>query len=103
MGEEQDEDPEDVYPEEYDGPTVRIPRVDVPTVEVPTDGSDAISDSPIVAIFVLQVVVWNAILLCFSLGVMFVYFRGDWETGRTLIGASVVLALYSAYRWPRGD
>jgi hypothetical protein len=96
----QDDESDDVYPEEYDGPRVRIPSVDVPEVEVSTSESDAITDSPIATLFALHVLIWNAVLLFFSLGVMLVYFEGNWNTGGQLIVVSIVLTLYGVYRWP---
>ena len=96
----QDNESEDINPGEYDGVNVRIPQVDVPEVDVSTDDSDVILDSPIAALFVLHVIIWNAVLLCFSLGVMLIYFRQSWTTGGQLIGVSVILTLYGAYRWP---
>jgi hypothetical protein len=102
-----DNESEDIYPEEYDGPKAQIPRVDVPEVDVPEVdvpevdvSSDTIADSPIVGLFVLHVIIWNAVLLCFSLGVMLIYFRQSWTTGGRLIGISIILTLYGAYRWP---
>lgn len=88
-------DPEDPYPEGMDGPTVDIPHVDVPRAPV-----DTVTDSPIIRSFVLQVVLWNAILLVASLGVLLIVFRSDWITGSQLIGVAAVLVLYSHYRWP---
>jgi hypothetical protein len=102
MEDGQDNESEDIYPGEYDGPKVRIPHVDVPEVDVPTSDSDAISDSPIAALFVLHVIIWNAVLLSLSLGVMLIYFRQNWTTGGQLIGISIILTLYGAYRWPDG-
>lgn len=97
MGDGQD-DESDIFPDEYDGPRVRIPRVDVPGGDGST--SDTIADSPIAALFVLHVIIWNVVLLCFSLGVMLIYFRQDWVTGGQLVGISAILALYGVYRWP---
>lgn len=90
-------DPEDPYPEGIDGPTVEVPSVDVPSVS-----AEDVRDSPILRLFVLQVVVWNLVLLAVSLGGMLIYFEGNWETGGRLVAAGAVLALYGAYRWPRG-
>ncbi|MDS0298307.1 hypothetical protein NDI76_06095 [Halogeometricum sp. S1BR25-6] len=95
---------DDVYPDEYRGPTARIPNVDVPKVDVPTANSDSMSDSSITTLFVLQVVIWNAVLLCFSLGLMLIYFRQNGAAGGQLLSVSLILALYGVYRWPRsGD
>ena len=100
MEDRQDEEPDDIYPREYDGPKVRIPDVDVPEVDVSTADSSVLSDSPIAALFVLHVIVWNAVLLCFSLGVMLIYFQGNWTVGGQLIAVGAILTLYGAYRWP---
>lgn len=88
-------DPEDPYPEGIDGPTV-----DIPTIDVSSGSVDDFRDSAIVRLFVLQVVVWNVVLLAASVGLLLIYFRNDWATGGQLLGASAVLVLYSAYRWP---
>ena len=100
MEDRQDDESEGIFPEEYDGPKVRIPRVDVPETGASTSSSDAIADSPIAALFVLHVIIWNIVLLCFSLGVMLIYFRGNWTIGGQLIGIGIVLTLYGVYRWP---
>lgn len=93
-------DPEDPYPEGVDGPTV-----DIPSVDVPSASAEDFRESPIVRLFVVQVVVWNLILLAASVGLLLIYFRNAWTTGGQLIGVSAVLLLYSVYRWPgrRGD
>lgn len=88
-------DSEDPYPDGVDGPTV-----DIPTVEVPSASAADLRDSPLVRVFVLQVVVWNLILLAVSVGLLLIYFRSDWTTGGQLLGVSALLLLYSAYRWP---
>lgn len=88
-------DPEDPYPEGVDGPTVDIPHVDVPRAPV-----DTLTDSPIIRTFILQVLLWNAILLVASLGVFLIVFRSNWTTGSQLLGVAAVLVLYSRYRWP---
>jgi hypothetical protein len=100
MEDGQDNESEEVYPGEYDGPRVRIPQASMPEIDVPTGDSDVVVDSPIAALFVLHVIIWNAVLLSFSLGVMLIYFRQDWTTGGRLIVISVILTLYGAYRWP---
>ncbi|WP_380675226.1 DUF7322 domain-containing protein [Salinigranum sp. GCM10025319] len=93
------DDSENLYPEGMEGPTVRTPSVDVPTAS-----EDVFQRSAIARLFVLHVFVWNAVILFLSLGVMLIYFRNDWETGRRLLAAGVILAAYGIYRWPRdGD
>ena len=47
------------------------------------------ADSPIAALFVLHVVIWNAVLFLFSLGVMLIYFRQNWTIGGQLIGVQI--------------
>lgn len=88
-------DPEDPYPEGVDGPTVDIPAVDAPAASF-----EDVRDSAIVRLFVLQVLVWNGILLAGSVGLLLIYFRSDWTMGGQLLALSAVLALYSWYRWP---
>jgi hypothetical protein len=83
-------DPEDPYPEGIDGPTVDVPSASV----------NDLSDLAIVRLFVLQVIVWNLVLMTVSVGVLLIYFRNDWTTGGQLLGAGAVLILYSVYRWP---
>lgn len=83
-------DPEDPYPEGIDGPTVDVPSASV----------NDLSDLAIVRLFVLQVIVWNLVLMTVSVGVLLIYFRNDWTTGGQLLGAGAVLILYSLYRWP---
>lgn len=100
MGDGESNEPTDPYPPEYDGPTVEIPRVDPPDVDPPEATSEGIADSPIATLFVLHVVIWNAVLLLLSLGVLLIYFEQNWSTGPRLIAAGAVLALYGAYRWP---
>lgn len=103
MRDDRDTGLDDIYPDEYRGPTARIPNVDVPKVDIPTTNSDAVSDSSITTLFVLHVVIWNAVLLCLSLGLMLIYFRQNWAVGGQLLSVSAILALYGAYRWPNGD
>lgn len=87
---------DDPYPPGVDGP-----RVDIPTVETSRVTSDRIRNDPVLRAFILQVILWNAILLAGSLAVMLVYFRGDWTMGGRLLVATALLFLYSIYRWPR--
>ncbi|MDS0293323.1 DUF7322 domain-containing protein [Halogeometricum luteum] len=103
MSDDRDSVFDDVYPDEYRGPRARIPNVDVPKVDIPTTDSDAMSDSSITTLFVLHVVIWNAVLLCFSLGLMLIYFRQNGALGGQLLSVSLILALYGVYRWPRGE
>lgn len=86
-------DPENPYPEGMDGPTVDIPSV----------SAGEIRHSKLLRLFVLQVFIWNAVLLTVSVGLLLLYFETDWRTGSQLIGIGVVLAIYGAYRWPNRD
>lgn len=88
---------DDPYPDEYNGP-----RAEVRSVDIPDSSSSDVPDSSLTTLFVFHVVIWNAVLLSFSLGLMFIYFEQNWRGGGQLVGASVVLALYGAYRWPDG-
>ena len=89
-------------PAEYDGPSVDVPAVDPPSVDVPKASSEAVSDSPLTTLFVLHVIVWNAVLLLASLGTLLIVFEGTWNLGGSLLGAAGILALYGVYRWPEG-
>lgn len=52
------------------------------------------------AVFVLQVVIWNAVLLLAALGALLVGVEGRWRIGTTLLGTAGLLAAYGGYRWP---
>jgi hypothetical protein len=74
-------------PPEVDGP--EIPSVEAPSVDV--DYEDVPPD--ILRTFWILVLIANAGLLAFSLGVMFVIFRGNWDLGARLVVASGLLAI----------
>lgn len=74
-------------PPEVDGP--EIPSVEVPSVDV--DYEDVPPD--ILRTFWILVLIANAGLLAFSLGIMFVVFRGNWDLGARLVVASGLLAV----------
>ena len=90
------DDSESLYPEGMDGPTI-----DPPSVGVPEPTEDVFQRSPIARLFLIHVVVWNAVVLFVSLGVMLIYFRNDWTLGGRLLVAGGVLTVYGLYRWPR--
>jgi hypothetical protein len=96
------EDSERLYPEGMDGPTIDPPSVDTPSVAIPEPAGDVFQRSPIARLFLLHVVVWNAVVLLVSLGAMLIFFRNDWNMGGRLLVAGGVLTLYGLYRWPRG-
>lgn len=99
------DDPENPYPPGTDGPRVEIPSVDVPSVDVPSveASTGELGDSKLTSLFLLHVVLWNAVVLLLSLGAMLVYFRGDTATGSQLLAAGVILTAYGLYRLPDGD
>lgn len=94
------DDPENPYPPGTDGPRVEIPSVDVPSVEASTD---ELGDSKLTSLFLLHVILWNAVVLLLSLGAMLIYFRGNTATGGQLLAAGVILTAYGLYRLPGGD
>ena len=92
------DDSESLYPDGMDGPTI-----DPPSVSAPDATGDVFQRSPIARLFLLHVVVWNAVVLLVSLGAMLIYFRNDWTTGGRLLLAGGILTAYGLYRWPRGN
>jgi len=50
--------------------------------------------------FVLQVMIWNAVLLVLALGILLVTVRGRTDLGGALIAAGLVLAGYGVIRYP---
>lgn len=87
-GEPEEFDPDEVGPE--------IPDVE-PSVEVPSvDVSDAAAslDEDLFRAFWGAVVFLNVALVALSLGVMLVYFRGDWERGGASVAVGVVAAAF---------
>lgn len=94
------DDSENPYPPGTDGPSVEIPSVDVPSVEASTD---ELGDSKLTSLFLLHVILWNAVVLLLSLGAMLIYFRGNAATGGQLLAAGVILTAYGLYRLPDGD
>lgn len=94
------DDPDNPYPPGTDGPRVDIPSVDAPSIETATGN---LGDSELMPLFLLHVVLWNAVLLVLSLGAMLIYFRGDTATGGQLLVAGVILTAYGLYRLPDTD
>lgn len=74
-------------PPTVDGP--EVPSVDVPSVDV--DYEDVPSE--LLRYFWLLVIIANAAVLAFSLGAMYVGFRGNWDLGGRLLIASGLLAI----------
>ncbi|NHN47397.1 hypothetical protein G9464_07285 [Halostella sp. JP-L12] len=64
------------------------PSTDVPSVEMPSD--DVPGD--LKAAFWTLVIIANGVVLAFSLGLMFIGFRGNWELGGRLLIAAGLLA-----------
>ena len=82
-----------------DVPAVDFPEVDVPSV--PNTGSaegaevvDADVDPEVSRFFWRLVVVFDAALLALALGLMFIYFRGDWETGGPMLALGAIAFVY---------
>ena len=84
-----------------------VPEVEVPSVSVDTDTGDFDTDvDPAVRrTFWRLVVVVDVALLALALGPMFIYFRGDWETGGPLVALGAVALAYgvAVYRRYRAD
>lgn len=99
------DDSENPYPPGTDGPRVEIPSVNVPSVDVPSvDASTSeLGDSKLTSLFVLHVLLWNAVVLLLSLGAMLIHFRGNTATGSQLLAVGVILTAYGLYRLPDGD
>ncbi|QLH84505.1 DUF7322 domain-containing protein [Halosimplex pelagicum] len=88
-----------------DIPEVDVPEVEVPSVETNHDDFDADVDPELRRTFWRLVVVFDVALLALSLGPMFVYFRGDWETGGPLFALGAISFAYGVltYRRYRAD
>lgn len=67
-----------------------------PTVDVP-DESDA--DPQLQRRFWLLVLVFNVALLAASVGAMLAAFRGQYDTGGSLLAAGAILAAYGSYKY----
>lgn len=67
-----------------------------PSVDVP-DESDA--DPELLRKFWLLVVVFNVALMAASVGAMLAVFRGQWDTGGSLVTAGAILAGYGYYKY----
>ncbi|WP_135819874.1 DUF7322 domain-containing protein [Halostella litorea] len=96
-------DGEDDSPEEALGPDVPgvegpdAPSVDgpeTPAVEIPSvDTSSDDVPGDLMAAFWTLVVLANGAVLAFSLGLMFIGFRGNWDLGGRLVIASGLIAV----------
>lgn len=98
-----------------DVPHVDVPEVDIPSVpgaaEAGTDEADVGAfdgdvDPEVSRTFWRLVVVFDVAFLAMSLGPMFVFFRGDWDTGGPLfvLGAAAFVYGVREYRQYRyGD
>ncbi|WP_323192019.1 hypothetical protein [Halostella sp. PRR32] len=80
-----------------DGPDV--PSVDVPSVD--SEYEDVPSD--LLWWFWILVILANACVLAFSLGIMFVAFRGNWNFGGRLILAGGLIAVLAWRVYNRYD
>ena len=67
-----------------------------PSVDVP-DSSNA--DPKLQRQFWLLVLVFNAALLAFSVGLMLAVFRGRWNDGIAGVAAGIILFLYGYHRY----
>jgi hypothetical protein len=67
-----------------------------PSVDIP-DESDA--DPQLQRQFWLLVVVFNVALMAGSVGAMLAVFRSQWDTGGSLVAASVILTAYGYYKY----
>ncbi|MFB6269341.1 MAG: hypothetical protein ABEH83_05320 [Halobacterium sp.] len=67
-----------------------------PSVDVP-DESDA--DPALQRRFWLLVLVFNVALMAVSVGAMLAVFRGQWDTGTSLVAAGLVLTAYGVYKY----
>lgn len=67
-----------------------------PSVDIP-DSSNA--DPRLQRQFWVLVLVFNAALLSFSVGLLLVIFRGRWDDGSTAVVAGIVLFVYGYYRY----
>lgn len=66
------------------------PSTSVPSVDAPTD-DDVPGD--LRATFWILVVIANGVVLAFSLGLMFIGFRGNWALGARLFAAAALLTV----------
>jgi hypothetical protein len=83
---------DDLVPDEQsDAERELAPSVDVP------DESDA--DPRLQRQFWLLVLVFNVALMALSVGAMLAVFRGQWDTGGSLVGAGTVLTAYGFYKY----
>ncbi|WP_415382517.1 hypothetical protein [Halosimplex sp. TS25] len=87
-----------------DVPEVEVPEVEIPSVpgagdagetdEADADALDVDVDPEVSRTFWRLVLVFDVALLAMSLGPMFVFFRGDWDTGGPLFVLGAVAFAY---------
>jgi len=93
-------------------PAVDIPEVDIPSTYEPGDSGDieavdADIDPTVSRVFWRLVLVFDVAFLAMALGLMFVYFRGDWTTGGPAIALGATAFVYGVreyreYRYGEG-
>ncbi|WP_123537414.1 DUF7322 domain-containing protein [Halosimplex salinum] len=76
-----------------------VPEIEVPSVPEPQDPTDV--DPEISRTFWRLVVVFDVAILAMALGPMFVYFRGDWDTGGPMFALGVVTFAYGVLQYRR--
>lgn len=97
MSEKWPDEPDEENPESHWGD----PERDLPKVpEVRTPGSDSSADPELVKLFWASVIAANVGLLGVSLGLLLVFFEGDWTYGglSVAVGAFGFLRTYTYYR-----
>lgn len=103
QSEEEHTDPgataDDLEPEEFDPTSLGPDPPEVPDLsEKATD-----ADPDVRLLFWWLVLVFDAALLAFSLGLMFIAFEGKWALGSQLTVAGLVLGGYGYLRYRRFD
>lgn len=79
-----------------------VDGTDAPSTDVPSVDSPANDDVPgdLRAMFWILVVIANGVVLAFSLGLMFVGFRGNWSLGgRLFVAAGLLTVLGWRVHW----
>lgn len=96
----EEHEPDEFDPLEDIGPDV--PEVDVPEVSTPTpEPSDTDVPTDLKTTFWKLVGLIKIGLISISLGPMFVFFRGEWVTGGSLVGLGVVTFAYAYLEYRR--
>ena len=95
------DEPAAAEPEEFDphslGPDV--PEIDIPSVDVETDTTfSATAEVPdeLFRAFWSAAIFLNVAIAALSIGVMLVYFRGDYRTGGAAVGIGLLAAAFTA-------